>query len=395
MDPGHLRRPRPLNARELPLSGRTLWIVAGLAVLAYAATNLVITSGSTFWLDEWWYICGRSLGDIASWFRPHNEHFVLLHVVAYRLLVELFGIGSYLPFQLALVATHVAAVSAVFVLVDRHGGRRAACAAAALLLFLGWGSLNLFWAFQIGFVGATALGLWALVLLPARPALAALVVTAAVATQGIGLVYVAAAAGYLVVAGRIRSTVWLSIPVLVYGSWALTMRAGIDAHSGLDVLASLEWMVTGVTWAVAGTMGLGLVSAAIGVIGVVISGPTAWRSPLVASALLGLVAQYALLSTVRQDVTPPWQGHYVYVGATFVILAGATLLASAKRPRVGVVLFVIAMTSNIVVFVHFGSAWARDREIARLAGSDDVPATACYESPTLEELRRQAGHDSP
>ena len=90
----------------------------------------------------------RSLGDIASWFRPHNEHFVLLHVVAYRLLVEMFGIGSYLPFQLALIGTHVAAVSAVFVLVDRHGGRERlpllppSCSSSA------GGSLNLFWAFQ-------------------------------------------------------------------------------------------------------------------------------------------------------------------------------------------------------------------------------------------------------
>ena len=378
-----------------PLFGSCSCTVAGLAVLGYAVANIVVTSGSTFWLDEWWYICGRSLGDIESWFRPHNEHFVLLHVVAYRLLVETFGLGSYLPFQLALIGTHVAAVSAVFVLVDRHGGRRAAAASAALLLFLGWGSLNLFWAFQIGFVGATALGLWALVLLPARPAVAALVLTAAVATQGIGLVYIVAAAGYLVVAGRTRSTLWLLIPVLTFGTWALTMRAAIDANVGLDVFGALAWMVSGVAWAVAGTMGLGLVSAAIGVVGVVVSGPTAWRSPLVASAVLGLLAQYALLAAVRQDITPPWQGHYVYVGATFVILVGATLLASARRPRVGVVLFVVAITANIVAFVHFGTAWPGDREISRLAGSDDVPASACYESPTLEELKRLAGHSSP
>jgi hypothetical protein len=382
-----------MNARALTLSGRSLWIIGGLAVLGYAVTNIVVTNGSTFWHDEWWYICGRSLGDIASWFRPHNEHFVLLHVVAYRLLVEVFGIGSYLPFQLALIGTHVGAVSAVFVLVDRHGGRTAAAAAAALLLFLGWGSLNLFWAFQIGFVGATALGLWALVLLPDRPALAALVLTAAVATQGIGLVYVVAAAGYLVGAGRIRSTVWMLIPVLAYGMWALTMRAPIDARAQLDVSGALEWMAIGVAWAVAGTMGLGLVSAAIGVMGVVVSGPTAWRSPLVVSAVLGLLAQYALLGVVRQDIIAPWAGHYVYVGAVFVILAGATLLASAKRPRVGVVLFVIAMTANIVVFVSSGSAWVGQRQASRLEGSDDVPASACYESPTLEELRRLAGVD--
>ena len=382
-----------MTPRTSILEGRSMWVVAVLAVFAYAAVHLTITSGSMFYHDEWAYLCGRSLVDIASWLRPHNEHFVLLHVVGYRLLVDAFGLGSYVPYQLALIGTHVAVASAVFVLTDRHAGRRAAAAAGVLMLFLGSGALNLFWAFQIGMVGAAALGLWALVLLPGRPAGAALVLTAAVATSGVGLVYVIAAGAYLAAAGRLRSTVWLLIPVLAYGTWALTMRASVDPRAEFSLVAMVVFLVGGIAYATAGVMGLGLPSAAIGAVGLLASRPTAWRSPLVVGCALALIAQFAIIGSVRQEVSWPGASHYVYVGSTFVILVGATLLASARRPRIGGVLFTIAITANVIAFLYYGLAWPSHTERHNLAGEGHPSADACYETPSLAELKRLAGVD--
>lgn len=379
-----------MYGRFTQVAGDRSWLIIGTAALVYAVTHLVIAHGTQFYHDEWWFICGRSLGDLSSWFRPHNEHFVALHVVGYRLIVEGFGLGSSIPYQLALIGTHLGVVSALFLLVDRHASRAAAVGAALLMLFLGSGSLNLFWGFQIGMIGATALGLWALVLLPNRPWAAALLLTAGVATQGVALFFIAAAGAYLLVQWRVRSTAWLLLPTLVFLAWALTMRDSVISGA-IDVDGILRYAVAGIALAVAGTMGLGLVSALVGVVGVAISRPTAWRSALVAASMVGLVAQYLIVATARHELGNAGASHYVYVGSTFVIMMGATLLASARRPWVGPVLLTVALTANVVAFLFVGSRWPAHTEIHNQAGERHPPASACYDEPSFEEIKVRAG----
>ena len=287
-------------------NGILVLVVAVIAAATYTAVVLIVTSGASFYHDEWWYICGRALGDPASWFKPHNEHFVLLHVIAYRALVEGFGLGSYLPFQLATIAPHLMVVLAVAALVDRHASRGAAVGAGLVMLFLGAGYLNLFWGFQVGFVGSTALGLWALWFLPARPLAASVVLALSVATQGVGLFFVVAAGGYLFASGRFRSALWLALPLAVYGIWALTMREAVDVRGELDVAAIPAFVLLGLLATVAATAGLPLLPSVGVALSVIASRPRAWRSPIVVGCALGLLAEYVALATVRQgfDLRP-------------------------------------------------------------------------------------------
>ena len=104
------------------------------------------------------------------------------------------------------------------------------------MLVLGSGYYNLFWAFQMGFVASMALGLWALVALPNRPRLAAILLLLSVMTQGVGLFYVAAAGAYLVATGRVRATIWLAIPVAVFGVWELLYRASLDSATSTSAV---------------------------------------------------------------------------------------------------------------------------------------------------------------
>ena len=60
----------------------------------------------------------------------------------------------------------------VYVLVRRRRCRWSPSAIALIVLLFGSGFENLFWGIQIGFVGATALGLGALLLLDDVPTLA-------------------------------------------------------------------------------------------------------------------------------------------------------------------------------------------------------------------------------
>src|SRR5205823_15106414 len=94
-------------------------------------------------------------------------------------------------------------------------GRTVAVAAAAILLLLGNAYQDLFWAWQLGFVGSTAAGIWALAALAAprrhrNAVVAAFLLVVAVATSGIGLAFLAAAAVFELVRPERRNEVlWL------------------------------------------------------------------------------------------------------------------------------------------------------------------------------------------
>ena len=361
-----------------PRTDERRWLaLLGLGALAGAGLIVWLGRDATFFHDEWWYICGRALSDPSSWLLPHNEHLVVLRVVAYRALVEVFGLGSYLPFHLALVLTHVGVVSGVYAVVRQQTGRWPAAGAAAVMLVLGTGYLNLFWAFQIGFVGATALGLWALACLPGRPRLAALLLVAAVATQGVGLFFVAAAGAYLLAAGRIRAIGWLVIPAATYAVWALLYRSSIDVRGHVDLAGVPKFAAKGLIASAAATIGVGTVGAAVAAGLIVVSRPRAWRSPLVIGCAAGILAEFALIGAVRQDFGAPNAPHYLYVGAAFLLPIAATLLGSARLRWVGPILFAVAFSANLFLLVDHGLDWKASTDAQRAKGSDVVPPGVC------------------
>ena len=359
----------------------TFVVVAGLAG---AALILWVGREATFFHDDWWYVCGRALDDPGSWLKPHFGHLVVLHVVAFRVLVEGFGLGSYLPFHVALVVSHLAVVAGIYALVDKHAGRWPALGAAAVMLVLGSGYYNLFWAFQMGFVASMALGLWALVALPNRPRLAAILLLLSVMTQGVGLFYVAAAGAYLVATGRVRATIWLAIPVAVFGVWELLYRASLDSATSTSAVNIGRFAVAAIIGSIAGGLGTTAIpliggsakGALAAVAAVLVSRPTAWRSPLVVACVTGIVVAFIAGGILRPGFLPD-QSRYVYLGASFVLPLAATLFGSARYKWVGVVVFAVAFTLNLSLVVSHGATWKAETDRLRAGGYDDVPADVC------------------
>src|SRR4029077_14877446 len=121
---------------------------------------------------------------------PHNEHWSTVPVLVCRALVETVGLGSYMPYLALLIGIHLLVAALVFVLVQRSCGGWLALAASVDVLFLGSGFENLYWAFQIGFVGALAAGLAAILVFDASPLTprralgGALLLLVSLATQG-------------------------------------------------------------------------------------------------------------------------------------------------------------------------------------------------------------------
>jgi hypothetical protein len=355
--PAVKRRRQVLN-RFAVEAALTNW--RGFAIVATAAVLLILVAGrsASFYSDDWWYILGRSLGDPRTWFVAENEHWVTLHVIAFRLIYETFGTGSYLPYLLTLMIAHVSAAAALFVLLRRVSSGWTPIAATSVFLLLGSGYYNLFWGFQMGMVGALALGLWALVALPRRPWVACLLLTLGIATVGNALFVVAASFVYLALTRR-RYAPLMLVPVAAYAIWwfvigSETARTGPPIGAG-----NLDWVLAfpigGLSAWFGGVAGIGptfgLVALAITPVLLYMSRPLA---PLSIAAIFGLLAQAAVLAISRGVVNPPGSAHYIYDAAPFVLIVAA----SVRVPRlVARSAFVWALGINIALVIYWGTVW--------------------------------------
>ena len=145
----------------------------------------------TFFADEWAFIESRALADPGSWWAPHNEHWTTLAILVYRALVETVGIGSYVPYLVVVALLHVAVSALCYLLLERSSGPLFALAGSAIVLVFGSGFENLYWGFQISFVGSVALGLAAMVVMdagpsPGRALVVAGLLLASLASSGVG-----------------------------------------------------------------------------------------------------------------------------------------------------------------------------------------------------------------
>jgi hypothetical protein len=379
------QRPRRRVPPTLPIL--LLGAAAG-AVLLYLARSM------TFWQDEWGVILFRGSGlDVL---RPINEHWSTIPLLLYRATFGLVGLHSYLPYVAQVIALHLVAVAAVFVLARHRNGPLIATLACLPLLLLGSGSENLFWAYQTGFVGSVAFGLWALVLLDrsGRRATvgAAILLLAAVMSSGMGLGFLVAAFGRTILDPAARSrAVALLLPGAAYAVWYLTLGkasvAGVDRLAG-PVELSL-FVARGIGHAVGATTGLGTLPRgdALGVVlfAVVAIGTgwaiVKWRPPLAlaAGALLAIAAMYTLIGLVRAELASDFatRSRYVYVAAFLIALVVVDWLP-ILRDRVGgrtrrrtaliavlSVALVAAVAANLAAFGPIRTRFAFQSELTR------------------------------
>jgi hypothetical protein len=412
------RGPRGLLASDL------LFI---LACAVAVCLLLYLNRYSTFFHDEWSFILDRRAWSLEAFMRPHNEHWALMPAIVYKVLFATVGLHSYLPYLAVLMAVHVAASSAVYVLVRRHNGQVPALAAGTLMLFLGTGEDNLFWAFQMGFVGAAAAGAWAIVLLVTRSSLraevgAALLLVVAVATQGTSLFFVAATVAMLALdTGRWRR-LWVVVPATVaFGAWYVAFgSSAISAHRDPLTLAGLQqvptYVVTGASYAIGRLTGWGEQVGLVLFVGlgfataVHISGRRPLRSAAVAG-FAGLLAQFALTGMVRAQlgVTQATSSRYVYIAAILILVATSgwigTRFAELRLRPLAVLgaVFVLALGANLSVLPQGRDAYRLRADatrasiivIDRYAGSPAVPDEAnLFPIPAkhwLDEIEAQLG----
>jgi len=337
--------------RLLNLAARRSGPIFGAMAVASSIFVLWLGLGLTFFSDEWAFIERRSLLDPATWWAPHNEHWSTLPILVYGALLQVVGLRSYVPYLAVLYALHVVVCAGVFVLVRRRSGPLAGLAAASIGLLLGAGFENLFWGFQLGFVGSTAAGIWALAVLDwtptrARRAAVAALLTAAVASSGIGLTFLVAVGTALMLRPAWKSSWrWTGIPVVAFAVWFILIGRtgiGIDRQPmAFDTLAAVPGFVAGGFANAAGAVlgigpELGLLAAGLAAVAAVALGfrRRSRRPVLAVACTIGLAFQYTLIAAARAGVTVDQVDYsrYTYIGALLALVALADVAGSVRLP---------------------------------------------------------------
>jgi hypothetical protein len=311
-------------------------VFLALAVLA-GALLVYLARRTTFWQDEWSVIdYQRSLADVL---RPLNEHWSTIPILLYRTTFSIVGLHSYLPYIVQVIVLHLIAVAAAYVLMVPRVGRLAAAIASIPLLFLGSGAENLFWAFQTGFVGSVAFGLWALVLLErgGRWSLvgASLLLIASLMSSGIGVVMVAAAVARTILDPVDRRGFVATIPpIVVYVLWFFAFgRGGVRAGEFAGLVQLAAFVRRGLEFAVGGMTGLafvpfgGVLAVAVFIGACAVTGwglvRASWKPALAAAALFAILVEYGVIGFTRATLPGDFanRSRYVYIAAFFIVLA--------------------------------------------------------------------------
>ena len=336
-----------------PAGGRWANVPWAPILLAVAAIPILVWLGRdmTFYHDEYAFLLLRDLS-VQGIFAPHNEHLSATLVVLYRLLVGTVGTVSYWPYLAVTFALHLVVAGIVFVVVRRETSERWALGAMAVMLVLGSGGDDILWAFQSATIGATAAGMAAVVIAPRRPAVAAVLLTIALATSGVALAFLAGTGLHLLadpMAGaRLAGAPGRAVSGLAGDFGARGWRAAPPSLEGVP-----EYVLSGLVATAAGMVG-----SALPVVGQVVLlalafglGLDAQVPPVVLALLVSSVAFFFFAGLVRAELGAEQAAapRYVYVAAPGLLITGAVLLARIRRPWrdiVGVAVLTVALVGN-------------------------------------------------
>jgi hypothetical protein len=134
-------------------------VVFGLVVVGAFVFYLVLARRIWFYRDDFEFLAGRSLS-FHDLLRQHGGHMTALHLLVYRAMFAVFGLRSYVPYQLLSIGLHLTAATLLLVIMRRaHVNDWIAVAAASLYVLFGAGGQDILWGFQIEFTGALVLGM--------------------------------------------------------------------------------------------------------------------------------------------------------------------------------------------------------------------------------------------
>lgn len=142
-----------------PSARLALWTFALVEAGAFA---LWFDRGRSLWFreDEWEFLANRSVSSPYDLINDHISHWTTLPILTYRVLYQLFGLRTYVPYLLVVLVVHLTCAALLRAVMRRAGVNPwIATAAASLFAFFGAGYEDMIWGVGISFSGALAFGL--------------------------------------------------------------------------------------------------------------------------------------------------------------------------------------------------------------------------------------------
>lgn len=214
-----------------------------LASLVLGAVALLVIGRDQWFAYDDWALLHPSL----DWWASHQGHWTTAPTLLFQLLRVTVGLHSYLPYLALAVVAHLAVVHLVWRVSLRAGvAPWLATGFAAVTVVLGCAAENLFWAFQVGFMGAVAVAL-VVVLLVDRTVLtvpwavaAAVLAVASLPFSGTALPVLAGAAVLSWIRrGLVRSVAIFAPAAAIYLAWYLIEARGDASTLGVHGIGFL------------------------------------------------------------------------------------------------------------------------------------------------------------
>jgi hypothetical protein len=325
--------------------------VTTAVVLVLAAVALIREARRMwFFADDWEFLLGRRLSGpdpLSQLFSPHNEHWSTLPILMFRALYTVFGVRSYLPYGIAAIAVHLLACLVLRSLLLRtQVNPWLVTAVVTVMAFLGAGSENILWDFQVGFMGSVLFGLLALRLAvadrgswPSMVGVWAMIVLSLM-SSGMAIPMLFAVFFYYLLAHTLRrAVVAASVPLVTYGVWyaAIGHKGTSKTSTPLSDYGKVpDFVVTGLTNIWSSITGVSAIGVALLV--ALILAPLFDRvnRPVIPLALAGMIAaigQFSIIgvSRIQFGVADANAERYLYVGAILSLPALALLLTMVSE----------------------------------------------------------------
>lgn len=365
-------------------------LLLGACALFFLARN------QWFFFDEWDIIWQPEAAK--RFIEGHNGHWSAVPIAVWTLLQNSLGLGSYIPFVAVAIATHLVVAHLLWRLLKHSGGTPwIATALTTVFVFFGAAGENLLWAFQMGFMGAIAFGLGAL-LIAVRPTLPSGNVVAIVALLTVG----AATAGtvlpfFVAVAlvawyrhGWAKALISVGVPSLIYLIWYVIVAGpnptAIFRAEGIgQILAGIPefvgTMFVGAYDASTPVPGFGIVVVtAIGVWGVLVAARQSMTvatvvalSMLAAGLVFGVLTGY---SRAKLGAGSADESRYIYIVAVFTLPAVALILSRITRDAIARTAVVVALIGVVLVYNAGTLVLRAGGDSARELGTHDILSAA-------------------